>query len=742
MLSHKPTSEDSRREKTRFRFPVFIQLDSMDCGPTCLKMIANHYGKSYSLDYLRECCFISREGVSLLGISEAAESIGFRTLGARILFEGLAEEAPLPCIVHWAQRHFVVVYKIRGNKVYVADPAHGRIVYTKEEFLKQWAESGEEGTVLLLETTPEFYHHDDDRGQTRIGFSFLWPYLLNQKKFFIQLMLGMLLASLLGLIFPFLTQALVDYGIENQDIGFVYTILLAQLMLFFSRTAVEFIRSWILLHMGTRINISIISDFLIKLMKLPLSFFDGKHLGDLLQRIGDHQRVEHFLTSETLNILFSMFNLVVFGVVLAYYSPSIFWVFAAGSLASFLWIFIFLSKRREVDYKRFNQMANNQTTLVQLITGMPEIKLNNSARQKRWEWEHIQAGLFKVSLKGLAINQYQQAGSMFLNELKNIVITFLAAREVIEGNMTLGMMMAVTYIIGQLNSPVTQLLSFIQTAQDAKLSLERLGEIHGKEEEEAAETPLLMKIPEAKDIRVEHLDFHYEGPFSEKVLDDVTLCIPYQKTTAIVGTSGSGKTTLLKLILRFYPPSSGSIRLGDISLANYSADSWRRRCGTVMQDGFIFNDTIAGNIALGGDSMIQEKLLEAARVAHIQDFIESLPLAYLTQIGGDGHGLSQGQKQRILIARAVYKDPEYIFFDEATSSLDANNERAIMENLAEFFQSRTVVIVAHRLSTVKNADQIIVLEKGRVVEVGNHQSLTAKKGHYYNLVKNQLELGS
>ncbi len=738
----KSTGEDSGGEKTRFRFPVFMQLDSMDCGPTCLRMIAHYYGKSYSLDYLRDRCFISREGVSMQGISEAAESIGFRTLGARILFEGLAREAPLPCIVHWAQRHFVVVYKIRGNKVYVADPAHGRIVYTREEFLKHWAQDDEVGTVLLFETTPEFYRHEDERDQVRVGFSFLWPYLLNQKKFFIQLILGMFLASLLGLIFPFLTQALVDYGIENQDIGFVYTILLAQLMLFFSRTAVEFIRSWILLHMGTRINISIISDFLIKLMKLPLSFFDGKHLGDLLQRIGDHQRIEHFLTSETLNILFSMFNLIVFGVVLAYYSPSIFWVFALGSLGSFLWIFLFLRKRREVDYKRFNQMATNQTTLVQLITGMPEIKLNNAARQKRWEWEHIQASLFKVSLRGLAINQYQQAGSMFLNELKNIVITFIAAREVIQGNMTLGMMMAVTYIIGQLNSPVTQLLGFIQTAQDAKLSLERLGEIHGKEEEERGGVRLMSQIPRGKDIRVEHLDFHYEGPFSEKVLNDVCIRIPHQKTTAIVGTSGSGKTTLLKLILRFYRPSAGAIRLGDINLANYSAESWRRHCGTVMQDGFIFNDTITGNIALGGHRVDQEKLLEAARVAHIQDFIESLPLAYLTQIGGDGHGLSQGQKQRILIARAVYKDPDYIFFDEATSSLDANNERAIMENLSGFLQSRTAVIVAHRLSTVKNADQIIVLEKGRVVEVGDHQSLAAQRGAYYHLVKNQLELGS
>lgn len=724
------------------RFPLIRQLDAMDCGPTCLQMIIKYFGRTYSLPFLRDRCFLTREGVSLLGISKAAESLGLRTLAARIPFDKLTDEVPLPCIAHWQQRHFIVVYDAKPDKIWVADPAHGRITYTRKEFLERWAIHNDEGVVLFLETTPEFHHHQEDDPIEKTGFRFLFSYLLNYKKFLVQLVLGMILGSLLGLILPFLTQALVDFGINNQDINFVYTILAAQLVLFVSRTSVEFIRSWILLHLGTRINISIISDFLIKLMRLPLSFFDTKHLGDLLQRIGDHKRIENFLTSQTLNVLFSLINLVVFGLVLAIYSVQIFVVFLVGSLLSFAWVFLFLKKRRDLDYKRFSDMAENQSNLVQLITGMQEIKLNNCERQKRWEWEHIQAKLFKINLKSLAINQYQQAGSLFLNQSKDIFISFLAAKLVIDGEMTLGMMMAVTYITGQLSSPIDQLISFIQTAQDAKLSLERMGEIHGRDDEESPDEPKLHEFSGKFDLKLENLDFHYEGPHSEKVLDQVNMLIPHNKTTAIVGTSGSGKTTILKLLLKFYEPSKGEIRLGDIGLHNFGADFWRSNCGVVMQDGFIFNDTIARNVALGDEFIDLPKLMNAVEVANIREFVENLPLAYNTKIGSDGHGLSQGQKQRILIARAVYKDPKYLFFDEATSSLDANNEKTIMENLNKFTQGRTVVVVAHRLSTVKNADQIVVLEKGRIVEEGNHEILTRKKGYYYNLVKNQLELGN
>jgi ATP-binding cassette, subfamily B, bacterial len=727
------------------KFPHYRQLDTMDCGPTCLRIIAKYYGKNYSLQTLREKSFISREGVSLLGISDAAESIGFRTLAAKIPFDKLKEEAPTPFIAHWRQQHFVVVYGFKKDKVLVSDPAHGLVKFTKKEFLDGWLsdkDKGEEtGVVLLMETTPDFYSNEGE-SISKTGFSFLFRYLRPYRKFILQLFLGLLLGSILQLIFPFLTQSIVDVGINNQDINFVTLILIAQLMLYFSRTAVEFIRSWILLHIGTRMNISILSDFLIKLMKLPVSFFDTKMVGDLLQRIGDHKRIETFLTSSTLNILFSFVNLIIFGVVLAYYDLNIFAVFFIGSTLYVAWILVFLKKRRDLDYKRFDQMSSNQSNLIQLITGMQEIKLHNSEKQKRWEWERIQAKLFKVSMKSLSLNQYQEAGSTFINEVKNIFISFIAAKAVIDGEITLGMMLAIQYIIGQLNSPINQLVSFIHSSQDAKISLERLGEIHNKEDEEEDKVNKITIFPENQSLKLENLSFQYEGPHSEMVLKDINMIIPEGKITAIVGASGSGKTTLLKLLLKFYEPTTGELKLGDINLSNFSNRLWRDRCGAVMQDGFIFSDTIANNIAISDEIIDKSKLLYAVKTANIQEFIESLPLGYNTKIGGDGHGLSQGQKQRLLIARAVYKNPEYLYFDEATNALDANNEKVIMENLDKFFKNRTVVVVAHRLSTVKNADQIVVLHKGEITETGTHLELTKKRGDYYNLVKNQLELGN
>ncbi len=728
------------------RFPFYRQLDTMDCGPTCLRIIAKHYGKSYSLQTIRERSYITREGVSLLGISDAAESIGFRTLAAKIPFDKLKEEAPTPFIAHWRQRHFVVVYGFKRGKVLVSDPAHGLVKFTKEEFLDGWIsdkDSGEEtGVVLLMETTPEFYAQDEEDKMKNAGFRFFFRYLNPYKKFIVQLVLGMVVGSLLQLIFPFLTQSIVDIGIYNQDLNFVTLILVAQLMLYLSRTTVEFIRSWILLHIGTRINISIISDFLIKLMKLPMSFFDTKMIGDLLQRIGDHRRIESFLTSSTLNILFSFVNLIVFAIVLGYYNLTIFTIFFIGSAVYVAWILIFMKKRRELDYKRFDQMSDNQSSLIQLITGMQEIKLHNSEKQKRWEWERIQAKLFKVSVKSLALDQYQQAGSTFINEIKNIFISFVAAKAVIDGNLTLGEMLAIQYIIGQLNAPINQLVSFIHNAQDAKISLERLGEIHSKEDEEDVRESKLTIFPEDQSLNVHQLSFKYEGPHSEAVLRNIDLKIPEGKITAIVGASGSGKTTLVKLLLRFYEPTEGELRLGDIALSTFSNRLWREKCGAVLQDGFIFSDTIAKNIAVSDEYIDKERLIYSVKTANIQGFIESLPLGYNTKIGNDGHGLSQGQRQRILIARAVYKNPEYMFFDEATNALDANNEKIIMENLDRFFEGRTVIVVAHRLSTVKNADQIIVLDNGVITEVGNHRTLTDKRGDYYNLVKNQLELGN
>jgi len=708
-------------------------------------MIANFYGKNLSLQTIRDKSFLTREGVSLLGMSDAAESLGMKSVGARVNLGQIVNELPLPMIAHWKGEHFIVVYAIKKGKVRVADPAFGLIDYTKEEFLKGWSGISDEGKakglVLILEPTSDFYALQDEK-QDKSSFSYLFSYFRYQKKFIRQLFAGLLLGSLFQLIFPFLTQTMVDVGINNRDIGFVTLILVAQLVLFLSQTTVEFFRSWILLHLTTRLNISLLSDFLIKLMKLPISFFDTKMIGDLLQRIGDHSRIENFITNQTLNVLFSMVNLVVFSIVLAIYSWTILLIFLVGSLLYIVWIVLFLKRRRTIDFQRFRQLSENQAKLIELITGMQEIKLNNCEKQKRWEWERIQARLFKVNIRRLSLSQTQTIGSSFINQLKNILISFLAARLVIDGHITIGAMVAVSYIIGQMNSPLANLMDFIQTAQDAKISLERFNEIHLKKDEEESGDQKITHLPENREILIRDVTFQYEGPRSPKVLKEINLTIPVNSTTAIVGMSGSGKTTLIKLLLGFYPPVTGTISIGETNLNQFSASLWRSKCGVVMQDGFIFSDTIVNNITVGEEVIDRERLAEAVRMANIREYIESLPMGYHTKIGQEGAGLSQGQKQRILIARAVYKNPGFLFFDEATNALDANNEKAIMENMNEFYRDRTVVVVAHRLSTVRHADQIVVLDKGAIVERGKHEELIKLKGSYWHLVKNQLELGA
>lgn len=727
-------------------FPHYLQLDAMDCGPTCLRMVAKYYGRTYSLQSLREKSFITREGVSMLGISDAAESIGFRTSGVKITLEQLKKEVSLPCILHWNQHHFVVLYKVKNDKFYIADPANTLVTYTESEFSRCWLSSktGDEdtGTALLLELGPSFYETENEKEAGKHKLSFFFRYISPYKHELTQLILGMIAASIFQLIMPFLTQSLVDTGIRDSNLNFITLILIAQLVIFLARLSVDFIRSWILLHVNTRVNIALISDFLAKLMRLPIRFFDTKMIGDIMQRIGDHKRIETFMTGSSISTLFSFVNFIVFSFVLAYYSLSILGLFLVGNGLYIVWVLAFMRYRRELDIKRFAQAAGEQSNLFQLITGMQEIKLNNCETEKRWQWERIQVKLFKISIKGLAVEQYQQIGTAFFSQTTNILISFLAARAVVSGNMTLGMMMSLTYIVGQLSSPVDQFIGFARAFQDAKISLERLGEIHQKEDEEENIGMRVSRLPEIRTLTIENLKFSYDGADRDYVLDNVNLTIPEKKVTAIVGSSGSGKTTLIKLLLGFYEPNYGCIRVGNIPLNQINPHVWRQKSGCVMQDGFIFSDTIARNIAVGTDTIDKDKLQHAVTVANIRDFIDSLPLGYNTRIGSEGNGISQGQRQRILIARAVYKNPEFIFLDEATNALDANNERKIMEQLHKFYEGRTVVVVAHRLSTVRDADNIVVLDGGRIVEEGTHDELTARRGIYYTLVKNQLEMGN
>jgi ATP-binding cassette subfamily B protein len=722
------------------KFPHYKQQDRMDCGPTCLRMVCSHYGKVLPIQKLRDLCQINRTGVNLLGISEAAENMGFRSVGVKLTIEQLWE-AELPCILHWGSRHFVVLYKIKNNRYYIADPAtKGLLIIDEEQFLKRWLndKDADSGVCLVLKPAPKFYQLEH---QQTGGWLFILRYFYAYKQLFIQLIFGMAIGTLLSLITPFLTQSVVDIGIGTKNIGFIYIILIAQVMLFLGSTSINFIRSWIMLHISTRVNISILTDFLIKLMKLPFSFFETKTTGDIMQRMTDQQRIESFLTGTTLNTLFSMINLVVFSFVLVYYNVSIFLIFVVSTLIYTGWILLFMKRRRALNYKQFDNSSNNSSSIVELVNGMQDIRLNNCERQKRWAWENIQATLFEFKISSLALSQYQQGGSMFINQGKNILITFFSAKAVIDGHMTLGAMMAVQYIVGQVNSPIEQLLGLIQSYQDAKISLERLNEIHQMEDEEPVNKQWKYELPDDKGINIRNVTFRYPGAGNKPALEDINLYIPEGKTTAIVGMSGSGKTTILKLLLRFYHPEKGDIAISDTPLDEISFKFWRGRCGVVMQDSYIFADTIANNIGITDEAPDDQKLQDAIRVANIQDYIDELPLGINTKIGAGGSGLSQGQKQRLLIARAVYKDPQYIFFDEATNALDANNERIIMDNLQEFFMGRTVVVVAHRLSTVSNADNIIFLDNGRIAEQGTHYELTNLRGEYYNLVKNQLELG-
>ena len=730
-------------------FTFTHQHDSMQCGVACLQMICKCFGREYTMDSLSKLCFATTEGVSMLGINEGANILGLHTISTKTTISMLGE-ASLPCILHWNQNHFVVLYKVKkGKKFYVADPGKGLVTYGLEEFKQHWistkSNDEDKGIAMFLETTPAFYTYKmegEENIKEKRSFRFLFGYVRKYRKYFGQIILGLVVGSLLQLVLPFLTQSIVDVGIKNQDIGFVWLILLGQLMLTISRTAIDFIRRWLLLHISLRINISLVSDFFIKLLKLPMSFFDTKLMGDLMQRMNDHSRVNNFLTQQTLNITFAMLTFVVFSVVLFFYNKFVFAIFLLGSILYGAWMTLFLKRRKVLDYELFEQQAINNNKTYEFITSMQEIKLQDCEQRRRWEWEDTQADLFGVQMKSLKLQQTQEAGSIFINEVKNIIITVVAATAVIHGQMTLGMMLAVQYIIGQLNSPVEQLMNFFYSLQDVKISLERINEIHQMDDENGKVGLQTSIEDKSEGIDIKDIMFKYDPHALRKTIDDVSIRIPQGKVTAIVGASGSGKTTLIRLMLGYYPVLEGKINIGNTDINKLNKKWWRRQCGVVMQDGAIFSESIARNIAVDDGDIDKERLLKAAEIACIKDYVMALPLKFNTKIGRDGVGLSQGQKQRILIARAVYKNPDYIFLDEATNSLDANNERSIVENLDKFYKGKTVVIVAHRLSTVKNADQIVVIDHGKVVEVGNHESLTTKRGAYYNLVKNQLELGN
>lgn len=727
------------------KFYSYRQYDSRDCGATCLRMIARYYGKKLSQQYFRDNLSMTSAGTSLLSISKYADSIGLHNVTIPASFEEFCTDVSFPCIVHWKKSHFVVVYKINKGKIFVADPAFGKIAYTKEEFVHNWIclkdEGVDKGIVMMLEPTEAFNDIHDNSGRKNNIYSFLLSYFTKYRKTIGHLLLGLLIGCIIQFTLPFLTQSIVDIGIQKPDINFLYLVLIGQFVLLVSRTSIEFVRRWILLNISARVNLSLVSDFFVKLMNLPMSFFDTKQMGDLMQRIEDHDRIQRFLTSQTLNVIFVSFNIIVFSIVLLIYSFKIFAIFIIGSLIYSIWVLSFLRRRKVVDYKLFEHRVINKNKILQLLSGMQEIKLQGCKKRKRWEWEDAQVDLFKVNLSSLSLQQTQEAGSIFINESRNIIIILITSLSVINGELTLGMMLAIQYIIGLLNTPIIQVMDFIHDLQDVRISIERVNEIHQKKEENADRTQKNI-INQDGSIHIENVSFQYGESASSIALKNISLEIPRGKITAIVGTSGSGKTTLIKLLLGFFKPTKGEIFIGKENLVNIDLDWWRGQCGTVMQDNYIFSDTIARNIAIADGDIDAEKLLIASNTSNIGEFIQRLPLKFDTIIGQDGQNLSQGQKQRILISRVVYKDSPYIYLDEATNSLDANNEKEIEKNLSSFYIGKTVVIVAHRLSTVKNADQIVVLEKGEIIEIGNHEELISKKGAYFHLVKNQLELGN
>jgi ATP-binding cassette subfamily B protein len=720
------------------KFPHEFQLDAKDCGPTCIKIISKFYGRFYSLSYLRDLCGITREGVSFLDISDACESISLRTKCIKIDFATL-QTIPLPCIVHWNNDHFIVLYKITKKQVFISDPAKGLLKYSIADFKQGWSGSTNIGTALAIEPMADFKQRSAiDKMERKKTFENFLDYFTPYKKSFINLFVVMLIVTILQAFLPFISKSIIDVGIQTNDLDFIDLVLIANIAIIVSVLLSNMVRDWILLHITSRVNISLISDYLIKLMKLPITFFENKLIGDILQRAQDHERIRDFIMNNSLNFIFSILTFFIFGIILFVYNPILCLIYFTGSTLFILWVVFFLKFRKKLDWEYFDIHTKNQSYWVETIGSIQDIKINNYEKQKRWKWEALQVSMFKIDQKILRITNAQNLGAQFINQLTNLFITFYCAKAVIRGEITFGVMISTQFIIGMLNGPIMQFISFIQSAQYAKISFLRLNEIHELEEEEENEINNSIKLPEDKSLLLRNVSFQYSRN-GNYILSNISMIIPQGKVTAIVGDSGSGKTTLLKLILRLYKPTHGELTMGNLNIQNINLKQWRDSCGAVMQDGRIFSDTIQNNIVLDDENINYERLKKAVTAANIASEIEAMPKGYQTMMGESGRGLSGGQKQRILIARALYKDPDYLFFDEATNSLDVINEQKIVTALEEIFENKTVIVVAHRLSTIRKADQIIVLKNGYITEIGNHDTLMLREeGHYYQLVNTQI----
>lgn len=720
-----------------FRFPCEHQLDTMDCGPACLKIISKYYGKFYSLQFLRDVCGVSREGVSFQDISYGAEKIGLRTLGIRASIDDLYKKVKFPCIIHWQDNHFIVVYKVKGSNVYVSDPAKDLLVYSLQEFVNGWYDEEENnGAVLLVEPSPDFRSQGDHvRGKQSL--EKILKYFIPYKSGFVTLFSVMLVVTILQGMLPFISKAVIDVGIHSQDIGFINLMLLANITIIASVTLSNAVRDWLLLHITSRVNIALISDYLIKLMRLPVAFFENKMIGDILQRAQDHERIRAFIMNNSLNLIFSTLTFVVFSVILMFYNPVIFAIFIIAGLMYVGWVLGFLSIRKRMDWEYFDLVSRNQSYWVETVKSIQDVKINNYEQPRRWKWEKIQAKLYRLNTRVLTVTNTQQLGGQFILSIQNLAITFFCAKAVIRGEITFGVMISTQFIIGMLSAPLSQFINFIISAQYAKISFLRLNEIHEMQDEEEIAMTANTPMPADGKLSLQNVYFQY-SPHADYVLKQIYLNIPEGKITALVGGSGSGKSTLLKILLRLYQPSVGDVLLGDTNIRNISMRDWRDQCGVVMQDGCVFNDTILNNVALDDEHLDYIRLEEALETANILSEIKQMPQGYHTKIGEEGRGLSGGQKQRILIARALYKNPRYLFLDEATNALDAINEAKIVKALNKAFRKRTVIVVAHRLSTVRHAHQIVVLKKGVITEIGNHESLMGHQGDYFELVNNQM----